>query len=60
MEGLAAVKISDTGYGINPELKGKIFEPFLPRKLERGTGLGLSISHKIIKDHNGILRWIQR
>jgi len=50
----AAVKISDTGYGINPELKDKIFEPFFTTKAEKGgTGLGLSISHKIIKDHNG-------
>ena len=43
--------IADSGHGIAPQEKEKIFEPFYTTK-ERGTGLGLSIVHKIIESHN--------
>jgi len=35
--------------------KEKIFEPFFTTK-ENGTGLGLSIVHKIIENHNGVIK----
>jgi len=38
-----------------PEEKEKIFEPFFTTK-ENGTGLGLSIVHKIIENHNGVIK----
>ena len=48
------IEISDTGPGIPPELRQKIFDSFFSTKSEKGgIGLGLSIAHKIIKDHNG-------
>ncbi len=50
----AMVSISDSGKGIAPHEKGKIFEPFYTTK-DRGTGLGLSIVHKIIENHNGVI-----
>ena len=37
------------------EEKEKIFEPFFTTK-ENGTGLGLSIVHKIVENHNGLIR----
>uniref|UniRef100_A0A7C4EM55 histidine kinase n=1 Tax=Thermodesulfovibrio aggregans TaxID=86166 RepID=A0A7C4EM55_9BACT len=46
------IKVSDTGEGIPPELRDKIFEPFYSTK-ERGTGLGLAIVYNIIKKHGG-------
>lgn len=46
------IKISDTGYGINPKDLPYIFDPFFTKK-DHGTGLGLSITHEIIKNHNG-------
>lgn len=49
------VSISDSGNGIPPNEKGKIFEPFYTTK-DRGTGLGLSIVHKIIENHNGAIK----
>lgn len=51
------VKISfnDSGSGIPPQGKEKIFEPFYTTK-DRGTGLGLSIVHKIIENHNGVIK----
>jgi signal transduction histidine kinase len=49
------ISITDSGNGIPPEDKEKIFEPFYTTK-ERGTGLGLSIVHKIIENHNGVIK----
>ncbi|MBM4307966.1 MAG: PAS domain S-box protein [Deltaproteobacteria bacterium] len=47
--------ITDSGNGIAPQEKEKIFEPFYTTK-EGGTGLGLSIVHKIIESHNGVIK----
>jgi two-component system sensor histidine kinase PilS (NtrC family) len=49
------ISIGDSGSGIAPEEKEKIFEPFFTTK-ENGTGLGLSIVHKIIENHNGLIK----
>lgn len=50
------IKFTDTGVGIPPEIKEKIFEAFFTTKGSRGTGLGLSISRWIIKKHNGEIK----
>ena len=47
--------ISDTGHGIDQNIRDKIFLPFYTTK-ERGTGLGLAIVHKIIVSHGGTIR----
>jgi signal transduction histidine kinase len=49
------ISIIDSGSGITPEEKEKIFEPFFTTK-ENGTGLGLSIVHRIIENHNGLIK----
>ncbi|MBS3920681.1 MAG: PAS domain-containing protein [Deltaproteobacteria bacterium] len=49
------IAITDSGNGISSQEKEKIFEPFYTTK-EGGTGLGLSIVHKIIENHNGVIR----
>jgi len=49
------LSISDTGKGIAPLEKEKIFEPFYTTK-DGGTGLGLSIVHKIVENHNGVIK----
>jgi two-component system, NtrC family, sensor histidine kinase PilS len=49
------ISINDSGNGIDPRQKEKIFEPFFTTK-EGGTGLGLSIVHKIIENHNGLIK----
>ena len=46
------VQISDTGGGIPPEVRDKIFQPFFSSK-PKGSGLGLAISQKIIEAHQG-------
>lgn len=49
------VVISDTGHGVTPELKEKLFMPYFSTK-KRGTGLGLAIVSRIIEDHHGSIR----
>ena len=49
------VEISDSGHGISPEDKSKLFLPHFSTK-ERGTGLGLAIASRIIAEHNGTIR----
>ncbi|CAB1077671.1 hypothetical protein D1AOALGA4SA_5457 [Olavius algarvensis Delta 1 endosymbiont] len=51
------LKISDTGIGIGPEDKERIFEPFYTKKVmgRSGTGLGMAVVWGTIKDHNGYI-----
>ena len=46
--------VSDTGYGIAPEIREKIFDPyFTTKELGVGTGIGLSVVHGIVTQHGG-------
>ncbi|MFQ5640966.1 MAG: PAS domain-containing sensor histidine kinase, partial [bacterium] len=48
------VEVSDTGPGIDPKSRDKIFEPYFTTKSD-GTGMGLAIARKIIEDHGGVI-----
>ena len=49
------IRVSDTGPGIPPEQRERIFTPFFTTRT-RGTGLGLSIVQKIAEGHDGRIR----
>jgi two-component system, NtrC family, nitrogen regulation sensor histidine kinase NtrY len=49
------IEISDSGHGISPEDKERLFLPHFSTK-ERGTGLGLAIASRIIAEHHGTIR----
>ena len=46
------LEVEDTGPGIAPELRDKIFSPFFSTK-GRGTGLGLAMTKKILDELGG-------
>jgi PAS domain S-box-containing protein len=48
------VAVADSGPGVPPHLRQKIFDPFYTTK-SGSTGIGLSLSHRIIQDHGGSL-----
>ena len=50
--GYARVKITDTGPGVAPKDRDRIFNPFVTTRSE-GTGLGLAITQRIIDGHGG-------
>jgi PAS domain S-box-containing protein len=51
------IGVSDTGPGVAPEQRDRIFNPFFTTKpVGQGTGLGLSISDGIVREHGGQIR----
>jgi PAS domain S-box-containing protein len=50
-----AVRATDGGPGIAPDVLPRIFDPFFSTKAE-GSGLGLSVSYAIARAHGGDLR----
>jgi signal transduction histidine kinase len=46
------ITVSDTGTGIAPEMRGRLFEPYVTSKA-RGVGLGLAIARRIVEAHGG-------
>lgn len=56
-ETYVVVEVSDTGTGISPADRERIFEPFYTSKSrEGGTGLGLAVTQGIVKAHDG---WVE-
>ena len=50
------LSVADTGCGIPPELRDRIYEPFFTTKEHgKGTGLGLSTVLTIVQSHHGFL-----
>jgi two-component system, NtrC family, nitrogen regulation sensor histidine kinase NtrY len=49
------LELADNGYGLPPEVRARIFEPYFSTKQD-GTGLGLSIVSAIVEDHHGYIR----
>lgn len=50
------VRIADQGPGIPPELRERVFEPFVRGEDSAGTGLGLAIARAIAEAHGGRVR----
>jgi nitrogen fixation/metabolism regulation signal transduction histidine kinase len=48
-------EIADTGCGVSPEDREKLFLPYFSTK-DRGSGLGLAIVNRIVAEHRGTIR----
>ena len=48
------ISVTDTGTGIAPENRPRIFEPYFTTK-PKGFGLGLAITSRIIETHGGTI-----
>ena len=53
----AVLAITDTGSGIAPHVRDRIFSPFITTKTD-GTGLGLAVTKKIVDDHGGRIDFV--
>ena len=51
---VVVIRIRDTGRGITPEVRERLFFPFFTTKAG-GSGIGLAIAKKIIDSHQGII-----
>jgi PAS domain S-box-containing protein len=53
---IVAVSVADTGSGMPPEVRARVFEPFYTTKKKgEGTGLGLAIARSFVVNHGGDL-----
>jgi signal transduction histidine kinase len=53
-EDMAEIRVSDTGPGIPPELREKIFRLYFTTKKE-GSGIGLAMAFRIVQLHDGTI-----
>lgn len=57
--GAVRIEISDTGPGVPPELRDRLFDPFVTTKAS-GGGLGLSVVWRIVEAHGGEIRLVPK
>ncbi len=53
----ARIRVWDTGPGLTAAEAEKVFEPFYSTKTpDKGSGMGLSVVHRVVMDHDGVIR----
>jgi PAS domain S-box-containing protein len=55
LPGAIQITVSDSGSGMNQEVRERAFEPFFSTKGEEGSGLGLSSVYGVIQSHGGYI-----
>lgn len=53
-DGSVRLEISDTGTGLTPEERDRLFTPYYTTR-QHGTGLGLAIVQSVVSDHGGTI-----
>jgi len=54
------VEVADTGPGIPPEIRSRIFDRFVRGENSEGRGVGLTIVRRIVESHDGIVELADR
>jgi len=53
--GSAVVRVCDTGPGVPPQIRERLFQPFTTAGKSNGLGLGLALSRQTVIEHGGDL-----
>ena len=53
-EGTVEISVEDTGPGVDPSVKSRLFEPLVTTK-SRGVGLGLALVKRLVERHRGTI-----
>ena len=48
-----SIWVRDSGTGIAPEIRDRLFQPFATAGKANGVGLGLALSRQAVRDHGG-------
>lgn len=54
----ALVEVRDNGPGIAPEIRSKLFQPFVSAGKRNGLGLGLALTRQTVLEHGGDM-WVE-
>jgi signal transduction histidine kinase len=54
-DGVIIIDIADTGPGIPPNVRNRMFQPFVSEGKKNGLGLGLALSRQTVLNHGGDL-----
>ncbi len=54
----AIVHVADNGPGIAPEIRSKLFQPFVTAGKRNGLGLGLALARQTVVEHGGDM-WVE-
>jgi two-component system phosphate regulon sensor histidine kinase PhoR len=57
-DGTVIIKVRDSGPGVPPEIRDRVFEPFVTAGKSNGWGLGLASARQVIVEHGGEM-WLE-
>jgi two-component system, cell cycle sensor histidine kinase and response regulator CckA len=49
------ISVADTGVGMSPAVRARIFEPMYTTKGEGGNGMGLAVTSGVVQEHGGTI-----
>jgi len=58
-EGMVWIEVSDTGPGVSPEIRARLFQPFVTAGKKNGLGLGLALARQTMLEHGGDLELME-